>query len=141
MNRRSLKAFTLIELVLVFAIIGILSAIAIPVYQNFTIRTKVAELLVMASSFKPRITENVLHSGGVIAQAGVGLTVVTGGRVTAGSVTDDGIITVSGTDETLGTAVTLVLTPTTTTETHRVTWTCSTGNTSLFKYVPGECRH
>ena len=58
MKRNLQKGFTLIELMIVVAIIGILAAVALPAYQDYTIRAKVAEGLVLASSAKLAVTEN-----------------------------------------------------------------------------------
>jgi len=55
---RAQKGFTLIELMIVVAIIGILAAIAIPAYQNYTIRARVTEGLSLASDVKIGVTEN-----------------------------------------------------------------------------------
>ena len=51
------KGFTLIELMIVVAIIGILAAIALPAYQDYTIRTKVSEVMLAASSAKNSVAE------------------------------------------------------------------------------------
>ena len=66
------KGFTLIELMIVVAIIGILAAVAIPAYQNYTVRAKVTEMLSVGSSAKTEISEG-FQSGGMIGVAGAAL--------------------------------------------------------------------
>jgi type IV pilus assembly protein PilA len=133
------KGFTLIELMIVVAIIGILAAVALPAYQDYTIRAKVSELVLAASGFKTSIAEKAA-SDGTLTSAGVGLTVSTSGKVTGGSVTDGGVVTVAGSATTVGTAVTIVLEPTLQSD-GKVTWTCKTSGTTLYKFVPAECRN
>lgn len=124
---------------IVVAIIGILAAVALPAYTTYTIRAKVSELLLVASSFRVGITEKAV-SDGTMGSAGSGLTVVSGGRVSGGSVTDAGLITVLGSVASVGTDVTVILTPSLTGR--RILWDCGTGGTTAsWKYLPAECRH
>lgn len=63
MNKQAQKGLTLIELMIVVAIIGILAAIAIPAYQDYTIRARVSEGLSLASAMKLAITETQQSAG------------------------------------------------------------------------------
>jgi type IV pilus assembly protein PilA len=87
------QGFTLIELMIVIAIIGILAAIAIPAYQNYTIRAQVTEGLTLADGWKTAIAEYYANTGCWPAQGNLtgtcvstgkyetGVTVITGGIV------------------------------------------------------------
>ena len=65
------QGFTLIELMIVVAIIGILAAIAIPAYQDYTVRAKVSEVLVLAGNAKTNIAEYYISTGSMPSSTGV----------------------------------------------------------------------
>jgi type IV pilus assembly protein PilA len=133
------KGFTLIELMIVVAIIGILAAVALPAYQDYTIRARVSELILTASAARNTVTENYQNDPAT-TQAGAGASIPISGRVTAGSVdAATGLISVSGSVASLGAAVTITLTPGVGAG-GKITWQCKT-DAATFKYVPAECRH
>ena len=130
------KGFTLIELMIVVAIIGILAAVALPAYQDYTIRAKVSELILAASAFRTAVTEKY-QADSSLPVSGVGLTVTVSGKITAGTVTNDGSITIQGSSlaTSVGTAVTITVTPSISGNT--LVWSCI-GTPA--KFMPATCR-
>lgn len=144
------KGFTLIELMIVVAIIAILTAIALPAYQDYTIRARTTEGLARASDAKTLVAENAAN--GMPLDQGWNETTTLTRNVTANGVAivnATGVITVTLTDAAGGGSLTLTpssngtaLAGTTTTSTvppGLVAWTCTASNTNKSR-VPAECR-
>ena len=133
------QGFTLIELMIVVAIIGILAAVALPAYQDYTVRAKVSELILAASSARSAIAEKLSADPSATSSMGVGVTINVVGKIATANVSDAGLIVVTGStaSSSTGQAVTLTVTPTANTSTGTITWSCS-GTPG--KYMPATCR-
>ncbi len=163
MKRQLQQGFTLIELMIVVAIIGILAAVALPAYQDYTKRAKMSEVILAASACRTSITE-VYQSGNVSSpppangwgcEAGPGMSSPSvPSKYVALIATDvNGVVTVTAqgfNDGNIdGKVVTLI--PLSAANTPAVSpgnfgqalygWTCGgTGTTVLSKFLPGSCR-
>ncbi|HMM75434.1 MAG TPA: pilin [Gammaproteobacteria bacterium] len=138
------QGFTLIELMIVVAIIGILAAVAIPAYQDYTIRARVTEGLSLASSGKTAVSE-YFASNGTLPEAnttaGMALaTSIVGNNVKSVAVGTSGMITVTFSGDPINDS-TLVLLPTA--SAGGVIWNCEkdvAGGDLEPKYRPSSCR-
>ena len=134
------QGFTLIELMIVVAIIGILAAVAVPAYQDYTIRAKVTEGIGFAAAGKTAIAE--YHSTKAvfpptIADAGLETTITS--HVNSIGVVN-GVLTITyGNIGGTATNTTLVYTPTSMAD-GSLTWDCRTSSTLPAKYRPSVCR-
>jgi len=168
MSRRMQQGFTLIELMIVVAIIGILAAIAIPAYQDYTIRSQVSEGLTLAAQAKTAVSESYSQTGAAPAnRTAAGMTAnaidTTGNYVSSLEVTN-GLITLTYSNSSPRRAnaainnLTLTLVPYVSAD-NSVSWKCASAGasntgpgtlmpplTALTKgtiparYAPAECR-
>ena len=132
------KGFTLIELMIVVAIIGILAAVALPAYQDYTVRAKVSELILAASSAKTTLSEK-FQTDPSNSLFGTGVTINVIGKIATASVDTQGTIVVTGAaaSTSTGAAVTVTMTATANSVTGTMTWSCI-GTPG--KYLPASCR-
>ena len=133
------KGFTLIELMIVVAIIGILAAVALPAYQDYTKRTHVAEGLTLAGGAKASVTEYFSSQGKFPPNnQSAGLATDTDIKGNAGEkvTVTNGVITFTYNNKVQASG-TVIMSPTT--GAGGVQWSCK-GGTVIAKYRPSNCR-
>ena len=155
------KGFTLIELMIVVAIIGILAAVAIPAYQDYTIRAQVSEGLTLAAGAKTAVAESFAATGIVpLNRTAAGMTAAvtdTSGKYVTSVTITNGVITVAYGNNANATiaGMTLGLTPYLSPD-NSIAWKCgnaaapaatvimagavATAGTLTAKYMPASCR-
>jgi len=137
------QGFTLIELMIVVAIIGILAAIAIPAYQDYTIRAQVSEGLSLAGGAKAAVSEYTMDVGRfptTNALAGLSAANTIRGKYVTGVNNAIGVISVTygGSAHTTIAGQTLVLSAAT--NAGSVEWICKSGGNIANKHLPAACR-
>lgn len=139
--KKTQQGFTLIELMIVVAIIAILAAIALPAYQDYTKRAHVSEGLSLAAGAKSAVTEYYSSEGAWPKNNGeAGLAVsssIKGNAVDSVEVGQGGAITVTYNSK-VGNEAKLTLTPTATSGS--VKWACAAGTGMEQKWLPAACR-
>lgn len=145
MKKQLQKGFTLIELMIVIAIIGILAAIAIPAYQDYIARSQASEAVSLMSGAKTPLAEYFSDKGvwpAVAAVAGTtaGKYVNTITSSTSGAATDTGEVTLTATMKGAGSVNKNIVSKTVLmTSTSGSTWKCQVGTIDS-KYLPAACR-
>jgi len=139
--KRVQQGFTLIELMIVVAIIGILAAVALPAYQDYTTRAKVSEVIVMASPAKLAVAETASSLGDLasVTAATSGYSFPGATKYVSNITIDDNTGVIHATSIVPNATGEIVLTPTAVGGAGQLTWRCTT-TIAKTTYVPAECR-
>jgi type IV pilus assembly protein PilA len=145
MKRRNQAGFTLIELMIVVAIIGILAAIALPAYQDYIARSQVSEAFVLIDGQKTTVAE-ACHGNGTCAGSNPSSLAAAGKYSSLATASANGVMTATmystSVTSTLVQGQTVVMTPTLASGSGSITWGCSgtlKTTAGLNKYLPKSC--
>ena len=145
MDRNNQQGFSLIELMVVVAIVSILSSLAIPAYKTYMIRAKATEMLSLAQTAKLAVSEALVNgeAKGSITNASLGLPDTRLSFIESITVAA-GVIRIAANNTAMGlpenAAFTIALNPTVSAETNIITWECQTAEVH-YQYTPQECHH
>jgi type IV pilus assembly protein PilA len=139
MKRSLQKGFTLIELMIVVAIIGILAAVALPAYQDYTVRAKVSEVILAASAAKVTVAEAAATAGGTTMPTAVSVDSMSSKYVASTSYASGVITATAQGDNNISASGANTITMTGSLASNgQVTWIC--GGTIAAKYRPASCK-
>jgi len=138
------NGFTLIELMIVIAILGILVAIALPAYQDYTVRARVSEAVAQTAPAKLAVAETASGKAGGLASvtaANTGFTFVPNSSdyVATIAIANNGVITTTPRNTGANVNPVMTWTPAQSNATAPINWTCTTPATAQ-RFVPAECR-
>ena len=146
MKRSMQKGFTLIELMIVVAIIGILAAVALPAYQDYTVRAKMSEVVLAASTCRTAVTEARQSTTNIASLPAAGKwgcessTSSTKYVSTVGTNTTGAIEVVVNATNLPAVVGSVRLSPTLDANGQVTGWLCGPSVTTIAKYLPGSCR-
>ncbi len=148
MKRAVQQGFTLIELMIVVAIIGILAAVALPAYQDYTTRAKVSEVVLAASGARTALSEYVAASGAFPADSSSAALAGQSSKYVASidyayiSASSAGVTVTAQGDSNITSKTVRLIGSISATSNGVVSWVCGPGTTSAMdtKYLPASCR-
>ena len=155
MKAQMQKGFTLIELMIVVAIIGILAAVALPAYQDYTVRAKMTEVINFATAGKNAVTEYFQSEGKLPTDnttAGLGTATDLASTYVTSVTVADGVVTtvIKGTNNSALDTKSVAFTPyqsngttaitTESTYSGPIVWKCEPSEAAMNKYFPSSCR-
>lgn len=147
MMKQIQKGFTLIELMIVVAIIGILAAVALPAYQDYTARSQMAEAMTLGGGLRGVVSEYWTNEGTFPTsntEAGASLAASINGKYVSNVEIEDGVITVTMRGKGVAKGIqskTMILSPFT--AAGSIKWTCEPGTDATAvekKFLPTSCR-